>query len=216
MPLPYAAEECKLVARLLGVEPLTGPHLCTRSAIEAALSQGVHDVVHLAVHGRGDPRHGGRASVLLGERDWVMFDELAALPWRTELVVFSGCSTAVSGLRHQRDFLGVAQAAAQAGAAAVIACLWPVGDRAASVFMQAFYEWFVPRRRSGSVDLREGLGVARSTLRGLGSTSHAPEPRRDARVVLEQASTGAAESDPESMAIGDWAPFVVLGNPLLG
>jgi len=217
MPLPHAGAECELVARLLGVTPLTGPHRCTRSAVEEALSQGVHDVVHLAVHGRGDPRHGGRASVLLGEQDWVMFDELAALPWRAELVVFSGCSTAVSGLRHQRDFLGVAQAAAQAGASAVIACLWPVGDEAASVFMQAFYEWFVPRRRSGPADLREGLGIARSTLRGwLDSRSYVTEPRRDARVGPEQTVTDAAGSDPETSAIGDWGPFVVLGNPLLG
>ncbi len=119
------------------------------------LRAGELDVVHLAVHGRGDAHRGGRASLLLsdgsGGTEWVAFEELAAFHWRAELVVFSGCSTAVAGPRQGFGLVSVAHAAAERGAAAVIACLWPVGDAAARIFMTAFYKEFVLSRAVGKL-----------------------------------------------------------------
>ena len=220
--LPYAAAECVEVAATLGNKPLVGPQ-CTRVTIEAELRAGELDFVHLALHGRGDPRHGGRASLLLadgvGGIEWVDFDELAAFPWRVKLVVFSGCSTAVAGPRQGHELIGVARAAAERGAAAVIACLWPVGDQAAKVFMTAFYKELVSRRSPGPVDLRLVLDRARNGLRAwLAPMFSSRVQRRDGRnlrpVALE--SVEIPQVAPDVADTLGWAPFILLGGPILG
>ena len=221
LPLPFAAAECAEVAAALGVKPLVGPQ-CSRAAIEAKLQAGALDVVHLALHGRGDASRGGRASLLLadgvGSTEWVAFDELATFPWQVELVVFSGCSTAVSGPRQGHELIGVARAAAERGAAAVIACLWPVGDQAAKVFMTAFYKELISRRAVGPVDLRVVLDHARNALRTwLSTTTTGRVQRRDGRSLRPKA-TGAAtpQVGPEVADALEWAPFILLGDPILG
>lgn len=216
MALPYAALECAEVAKLLEVMPLVGPGECSVKAVCDALAGGDFDVVHLAVHGCGDPRHGGRASLLLGDDEWLAFDELARLPWKSELVVFSGCSTGVAGLRHGREMLGVAQAALEAGASAVIGCLWPVGDETAELFMRAFYEWYVPRRKAGAVDLREGIDVARNTLREwLDANGVGVSLRRDGRNAVAD-HDDEPQVAPELLNLTAWAPFALFGAPVVG
>lgn len=220
--LPHASEECKQVATALGSKPLVGPN-CTRAAIEEVLRAGELDVIHLALHGRGDVRRGGRASLLLadgmGGTEWVAFDELASLPWRAELVVFSGCSTAVAGPRQGHELVGIARAAAERGAAAVIACLWPVGDEAARIFMTAFYKKFAARRTTGPVDLRLVLDEARRSLRTkFGTVSAVSGTRRDGRSLRPEVA-GKIESPklhPEIAEVLSWAPFIVFGDPILG
>jgi CHAT domain-containing protein/tetratricopeptide (TPR) repeat protein len=220
--LPHAAAECKEVATTLGNKPLVGPE-CTRVAVEEALQGGKFDVVHLALHGRGDVWRGGRASLLLadgkGGTEWVAFDELAALPWRAELVVFSGCSTAVAGPRQGHELVGIARAAAERGAAAVIACLWPVNDEVAKIFMTAFYKELVSRRAAGHVDLRVVLDEARRALRTLlPAVSTAGAGRRDGRSLRPEAmpSMNRPKVDPAVADALKWAPFILLGDPILG
>ena len=220
--LPYAASECKEIATILGTKPLVGPD-CTRATVEEALREGEFDVIHLAIHGRGDGRRGGRASLLLGDdrggTEWVAFDELAALPWRAELVVFSGCSTAVAGPRQGNELVGVARAAAERGAVAVIACLWPVGDETAEIFMTAFYKELVPRRAAGPVDLRVVLDEARKVLRTkYDAASTASARRRDGRSLRPKA-VGRTERPKVDPVVADaltWAPFILFGDPILG
>ena len=115
----------------------------------AGTRRGTARLVHLAVHGRGDTRRGPRGSLAFsdarGGTEWVPFEQLAALPWSAELVVFSGCSTAVAGPRFGHELVSVARAAAERGAATVLACLWPVGDEPASALMTAFYRELIVR-----------------------------------------------------------------------
>lgn len=220
--LPYAAAECAEVATLLDTKPIVGSD-CTRAAIEEALRAGEFDVVHLALHGRGDGRRGGRASLLLadgrGGTEWIAFDELATVPWRTELVIFSGCSTAVAGPRQGRELVSVSLSAAERGAAAVIACLWPVGDKASKVFMTAFYKELVLHRAAGPVDLRVVLDKARKELRTkLPGKSVAGARRRDGR-SLRPAVVSSPHMPKVDPAVADalrWAPFILLGDPILG
>lgn len=217
MALPYAALECQEVASLLGVEPLVGPGKCTVKAVTDALIGGNFDIIHLAVHGRGDPHHGGRASLLLGDGEWVSVDALVQLPWESELVVFSGCSTGVAGQRDNREMLGVSLAAIEAGASAVIGCLWPVGDETAEVFMRALYEWYVPHRKAGAVDLREGMDVARKALREwLDADAVGESPRRDGRGAVADDHDPGPDLAPEILTLTAWAPFVLFGNPVVG
>lgn len=214
--LPQAAAECRIVAKALGTKPLIRSD-CTQAAIETALQQGDLDVVHLALHGRGDVRRGGRGSLLLadadGGTDWVSFEELSGFRWHVELVVLSGCSTGVSGPLHGHELVGAARAVAEAGAAAVVACLWPVGDAAAEIFMRAFYSDFLRRRAAGPVDLRVVMDHARNLLRSsLRDGELIPGRRRDghtASVIDEPAAS--AQTHPLA-----WAPFVVMGDPIVG
>jgi CHAT domain-containing protein/tetratricopeptide (TPR) repeat protein len=216
-----AARECEEVGKALMSRPLIGRQ-CTRVAIEAALTSGELDVVHFALHGRGDALRGGRSSLLLsdgrGGTEWVAFEELASLPWRSELVVFSGCSTAVAGPRQGHELIGVARAAAERGAGAVIACLWPVRDGVARRFMTAFYGELVSRREVGPVDLRVTLDVARKTLRRRKGAPVPPgERRRDGRDPSRSEPVGARGApDPAVADALAWAPFVLLGDPILG
>ncbi len=220
--LPHAAVECREIAKALNTKPLLGSD-CTRTAIEEALCAGEFDVVHLSLHGRGDVRRGGRASLLLadgsGGTEWVAFDELATFPWRSELVVFSGCSTAVAGPRQGRELAGISLAAAGRGAAAVIACLWPVGDEAAKVFMTAFYKEFVLSRASGPVDLRVVLDKARKTLCAKSAANSVTViQRRDGRSLRPETmdSQTKIKIDPAIADALEWAPFILLGDPILG
>jgi CHAT domain-containing protein len=185
--LSGAQRECEAVANKLGVAPLLREE-CTFEAVRDALTATPEkrlDVLHLAVHGRADARRGGRSSLLFaGDRPtWVPFAELAALPWNANLIVFSGCSTAVGGSRNGLGLYGVAQAAAEAGATTVIASLWPVDDISAENFMKAFYAELSRRRGSGLIDLRELMDHARTQLRQTAQID--PHTvRRDARELI--------------------------------
>jgi len=218
--LPGARMECKEIGEFLGVRPITGSS-CTREALTTALTlpdSAPLDVVHLAVHGRANPRRGGLSSLLFAgdPPEWTPFDELAALPWHAHLIVFSGCSTAVGGPRNGVGLYGVAQAAAEAGATTVIASLWPVDDDCAAEFMTTFFRELRARRGTGLVDLRELIDTARARLRAtLGPGEHRG-PARDGRnlIPVEDVAAITPADDAVEAAIR-WAPFVVMGEPTL-
>jgi tetratricopeptide (TPR) repeat protein len=217
--LPGAAEECENIAAVLGTKALLGP-ACSRDAIEHSLRAGRPDIVHLAVHGRGDPRFGGRSSLLLADSDgseqWVDFQSLTTFPWSARLVVFSGCSTGLLGLRHGYDLLSVANAALEAGAKSVIASLWPVDDLYAKEFMIAFYQAFRRAQQSGPVDLRLLLDQARHAA---GNTGQKPPEtqRRDGRRHFGWMPSGQPSQahDPAVEGALHWAPFCLFGAPII-
>ena len=212
-----------MVARLLGTEPILGQQ-CTFDAVRAAL-QGDLDVVHFAVHGRSDVRRGGRASLRFadgqGGVQWVALSELAALPWRAELVVFSGCGTGVSGQPVDSGLAGVAQAAAEGGATSVLASLWPVDDLAAAQFMDAFYHALVGHADRSSADLLEIMDVARDSLRSRATaaqaslTTRGQPQRRDGRGIhlAPDNQNDMAEDNGTIGELLEWGPFVLIGNP---
>jgi tetratricopeptide (TPR) repeat protein len=219
--LPGAAAECRQAASHLGAQPLIGES-CTLTAVRETLTGADLDIVHLAVHGRGDYRRGGRASLLFadgaGGMEWVPFDELARLPFHCDLIILSGCSTAVGGPRNGSGLYGVAEAAAEAGAVSVIASLWPVGDANAATFMATFYDELA-RLRAGPdtvIDLRRLVDRARSALRKQPvPPTPAPPTRGDGR-ELEFDDEDGTKSDTRYSGMMDWAAFVVLGDPILG
>jgi CHAT domain-containing protein/tetratricopeptide (TPR) repeat protein len=219
--LPGAARECAEVAALLGVPAMIADD-CTIDAVRDALSATPEtrlDLVHLAVHGRADVRRGGRSSLLFAGKPptWIAFSDLAELPWRANLIVFSGCSTAVGGPRDGLGLYGVAQAAAEAGATTVIASLWPVIDSSAAVFMTAFHEELSRRRGTGVVDLRELMDHARAHLRDtVDSGAHSGVPRDGRELIIgDDDPESQAPTDTTLTAMLDWAPFVLIGEPTL-
>jgi tetratricopeptide (TPR) repeat protein len=216
--LEYARQEAKEVAEILGQNPLIGSD-CTRERVGAALRQPELNVIHFAIHGSGDARLGDRGSLRLtypdGTPDWISFDDLARLPWSARLVVFSGCSTAVAGPRQGGELAGVAQAALESGAERVLACLWPVDDEVAKIFMVCFHRLLAQslEKEPDGVDLREIMDHARKELRRL-MVQGGMRKRRDGRDRNVRYPPGTDSSNQPSSAI-DWAPFVLLGNPVM-
>jgi CHAT domain-containing protein len=204
------------------VKPLIGQR-CTRQAIEQALRYEQPDIVHLALHGRGDTRRGLRASVMLadgqGGTDWVSFDSLTGFPWTARLVVFSGCSTGVLGFKDGHNLLSVANAALEAGVASVVASLWPVDDEHTRLFMIAFYDALAKARTVGPADLRLVLGDARNSLRQQLETRGTRQPtrRRDGRDFTPEAEEKGdrPELAPEVRDALAWSPFALFGMPIL-
>ncbi len=215
--LRWASKECVDVARALATEPLLGP-ACTFDAVATALAGDRLDVIHLALHGRGDSTRGGRAALRFATPDgtaWVPFDELLALGLNAELVFLSGCSTALSGPVHGQGAVSAAQAALEAGAGAVIGCLWPVEDQAAAAYATAFYDALVPAWEAGPADAREAMASARQAVQGGATAPHnGAVVRRDGRRNLSP-DTAAEDLDPVTAQALRWAPFVLVGDPIV-
>jgi CHAT domain-containing protein len=216
--LPGARRECERVADLLGTtQPLIGPD-CTQTALGSVDEQ--LDFLHLAVHGFADSRRGGRATLVLARPDggaaWVPFEELARLPWRARVVVFSGCSTAVGGPRTGEGLYGLAQTAMTHGADSVVASLWPVNDAAAAAFMTAFHADVQAQLAGGYADLRLAhRQAARDFARQPDfPLATGPAPSRGNRELFVRPRPGQVAPVPRhEHAVGE--AFVVMGNPIL-
>jgi CHAT domain-containing protein/tetratricopeptide (TPR) repeat protein len=205
--LPGAEAECHAVAKFYGVTARTRSG-CTEAALRDALASGPLDVVHLATHGRGNPRRGGQASLLMaddsGGTHWVDIDRLMEMTWNVGLVVLSGCSTGLVGRKDGYELVSVAGQILGAGAGAVIACLWPVGDTAAETAMVAFHDAFL--HRAGR-DVWAALDAGRAALR----MTAAPVARvRDGRNVSPE---GPRLLAPEVERDLNWSAFVAFGAP---
>lgn len=195
--LPSAKAECQAVAARFRTAALTGAD-CTRAALVAALERGPLDVLHIATHGRGNPRQGELASLLLvedGEARWCDLAGLTRLPWRVGLVVLSGCSTGLVGRQNSTAYVSVAEAVLRAGAGSVVACLWPVGDGAARLAMMAFHEAL-----GTGLGVTAALGVARRRLRAPDAVTGA---LRDGR--------STPDASPQERDL-NWSAFVSLGR----
>jgi tetratricopeptide (TPR) repeat protein len=219
--LPGATAECEAVGAMLNTEPLLGQS-CTRELIEKALRHEQFNIVHLAVHGRGDLRYGVGSSLLLadgqGGTEWVSFDAFTSFSWTVSLVVLSGCSTGVLGFRHGHNLLSVANAAIEAGAGSVLASLWPVDDEYARLFMIAFYDALIQAQTNDTIDLRLVLGEARNSLRKkLRLYEQRTTKRRDGRDLSPNAEEGNGHL-VNSLEVRDaiaWSPFALYGMPIL-
>lgn len=216
--LPGAAEECAALAGLLGQDALVQGD-CTLPAVQAALVDADLGIVHLAVHGYADPRHGDRSTLLFAADDgrsvWAPFEQLAALPWRARLVVFSGCSTAVSGPRFGTGTYGLPELAMENGAGSVLASLWPIDDHRTSRLMKALYEELLRDRSSGKADLRIALARAgeREANQQTADEGTTTVHTRNARELeLEEPPL---MPEQRSLALSPADAFIVVGDPVL-
>jgi CHAT domain-containing protein len=121
---------------------------------------------------------------------------------------------------HGFELSGIARSAAEAGAATVVACLWPVEDAVAEQFMVTFYDSVTVQMRRGAIDFVAAFDEARAKLRTwLGSTTIPRESqRRDGRDIALSEDELDESVELTSDAILDammWAPFVLIGRPVL-
>ena len=140
-------EEARAIGQLLGEQRAriyTGLEVDRQHVLEALFE---HRVVHLATHGLShpEPELSGLVLSLVDEtgrpRDgFLQTLEIARLDIDADLVVLSACETARGKVLAGEGTLGLAWAFLHAGAARVMASLWPVSDTGTARLMTHFYQ----------------------------------------------------------------------------
>lgn len=173
--LPASRQDVAAIARRGGADALV---LVARAATEEVFLREAPSrrVIHLATYGvlnRQNPLFsfvelgpGGRSDGRLEVH------EVFGLSLIADLVVLSACQTAVGSGTYADvpagdDWVGLTRAFLHAGAARVMATLWPVQDRATAVLMEQFYGAFEP-----GTDAARALTRAQRTLLTAPATAH--------------------------------------------
>ncbi|WP_293675871.1 CHAT domain-containing protein [uncultured Phenylobacterium sp.] len=181
--LEGTAEEAQVAAAVGGGGARNSRHIADfqTADLQAALSRGHVDVLHVATHaafnGRSD------RSFIVADGEAIPMADLRRLITANrgrgdelDLLVLSACETAVG---DDQASMGLAGAAVQSGARSAIASLWQVDDRGTVELMKQFYGGY-----------RGGLGKA--------------EALRAAQLNL--IARGGRLAEP-----GIWAAFALLG-----
>lgn len=140
--LPYTRAEVRRVAQLASPADVR----LASDASEAWLKRAPlarYGIVHLATHAWVDSRSLRRTAVALsagdGEDGFMRPADFAALALDADLVVLSACGTAGGVLVRGEGVVGLTSPLLAAGARAVVATGWRVGDRAAARLVGDFY-----------------------------------------------------------------------------
>ena len=146
--LPFADVEAQKVAEYFdpaSVLLMTGLDASRNNAFAADLS--TYAVVHLASHGRLDPKHPALSALVFSEVNkqgqevdgYLRLGDLQSLQWRAELVVASACETGAGGSFRFEGAQGLARGFFQIGVPRSVVSLWKIDSEATTHFMDAFY-----------------------------------------------------------------------------
>lgn len=137
--LPQAGAEARHVASLFANSECLVDEAATLEALRAAAPAA--DLIHLACHAQF--RSDNPLFSALHLRDGALTAEwLQGLPLQAAVVVLSACETGLAEQGQGDEMVGLVRAFLLAGAARVVAALWPVDDAVTAQFMAAFYrEW---------------------------------------------------------------------------
>lgn len=133
--LPGADSEARGIALALGISPTVDPAV-TRDSLLEKLRRA--QVLHLATHAVFHQLLPTRSFVMLSGGERIRVSDLMNAVSGAEVVVLSGCQTAVSG-RHPESPIGLPSAFLTAGARSVVGALWPVSDEMTRAFMVDFH-----------------------------------------------------------------------------
>jgi len=166
--LPYSGREARRVS-----EYAYRPFLRLRAdASESYLKKTpLRDVavVHFATHALVDDRVLTRSVIALapGDREDGFLDpgELASLQLDAELVVLSGCRTAGGVVLVGEGLQGLTAPLLEAGARAVVASNWAIGDRSTLPFVDRFYGYMAQGMTAGDALRRAKLDAIRDGVR---------------------------------------------------
>jgi CHAT domain-containing protein len=168
-------------------------------------------IVHLATHGLVDSRHPERSGLMLSRFDeagrpvdgFLSLADVYGLRLAADLVVLSGCETALGREIRGEGLVGLTRGFLHAGAGGVIASLWRVQDRATAELMGRFYRALLVHGRGPAAALRQAqVEMARETVYG--------DPYHWAAFLLQispPAPQGALQISPpapQGALQGDW------------
>ncbi|MGV3590840.1 MAG: CHAT domain-containing protein [Gammaproteobacteria bacterium] len=146
--LPYTEIEANSLKALFRPER-TLDFIGRRATLENLASPAARNarILHLATHGYFQSTGSDNVGLVLAtinERNervpgFVTLTELFSHRFNNELVVISGCDTAMGMQLAGEGMMGVTRGFLAQGARHVISTLWPVSDRASAQFMDMFY-----------------------------------------------------------------------------
>jgi CHAT domain-containing protein/tetratricopeptide (TPR) repeat protein len=132
-----------------------------------------YDTVHFATHGLVDAENPSLSGLLLSrfEADgrptegFLGLRDLYNLRLPVDLVVLSGCRTALGRQQRGEGMVGLVRGFFYAGAPRVLASLWPVEDRATAELMEHFYRGLWHQDLPPAAALRQAQQQLRSQRR---------------------------------------------------
>jgi CHAT domain-containing protein/Tfp pilus assembly protein PilF len=145
--LPSTRKEAEALAALAPGEVTL--HLGLAASREAALGSDLRDyrVVHFATHAVADTQNPELSGLVLSQVDaegqpregFLGLSDIYELDLDADLVVLSGCQTALGKEVRGEGLMGLTRGFLYAGVPRVVASLWRVQDRATSELMTRFY-----------------------------------------------------------------------------
>lgn len=121
-----------------------------------------YKILHFATHGFLDADHPELSGLALSQRDehgeprdgFLRLQDVYGLELQADLVVLSGCETALGRRIRGEGLLGLTHGFLHAGASGVLASLWEVRDRATAELMERFYRGLYQDKLSPAAALR--------------------------------------------------------------
>jgi CHAT domain-containing protein len=212
-PLPGAAVEAQVVASVAGsqafrqVRPLLA-EAATRESVLSALQDYGKTLTHahFACHGIAEVSAPEQSALLLAQGARLMVQDLrdpanAVHLERLRLAVLSACQTGIPGTGLPDEVVGLPAGWLQAGAAGVLASLWPVSDDATVALMGRFYELHL----GDGLDPVDALWLAQRWLRGIPSW----RDEYQAAGALQSATGPEASEKVAELARGRGGPTAV-------
>jgi len=137
----------------------------TRAAVLALLDWPTH--LHASTHGHHHPIDPTQSGLLLAGKEELRLGDLRAAQLAgTRLVFLSACETGLAGvLKLSEEFIGLAAGFVAAGAAGVVASLWPVFDDTSYLLTVRFYKELLDQDGNERQPPAAALRAAQSWLR---------------------------------------------------
>lgn len=168
------AEAIAAVAAAAGAAPSLQA-LDTLASRQLALSPALarYRIVHFATHGFVDARTPALSGLLLSRvgpdgtavEGFLGMGDIYSLRLGADLVVLSGCETALGKEVRGEGLVGLTQGFLHAGARLVVASLWRVEDQATAELMSHFYRSLLLAERPPAAALREAQLAIRGDRR---------------------------------------------------
>lgn len=142
--LPGAKREVENLANSFNGQFLYGED-ANEAAFKSIAQTSPYTVIHLAMHGVVDSKRPEYSSLVLSytedqeEDDLLHAYELNLLDINTELVVLSACETGFGKYERGEGVVSLGRGFMYAGAPSLAMTLWPINDKATSIFITEFY-----------------------------------------------------------------------------
>ncbi|PHN00617.1 CHAT domain-containing protein [Flavilitoribacter nigricans] len=141
--LPATTIELDSIQNIYSTDALYGAAATKKRFWDLAYN---YRVLHLATHGKADPRVGDYSYLAFAplsdslDNELLYVRDLYNLPLNADMVVLSACETGMGELQRGEGMVSMARAFAYAGAKSMVTTLWPVNDRSMQELMVAFYQ----------------------------------------------------------------------------
>lgn len=162
--IPFTRREAQSILDLVspGQSWLSTDTNASRQTLESKQMQN-YRYIHIATHGILDASNPDLSGLVLSLYDRngttlpgrITAADIFQLNLKADLVVLSGCSTALGKEVRGEGLIGMVRAFMYAGTPRVLASLWNVEDAATVEFMRHFYEGILKRKLSPAASLQE-------------------------------------------------------------